>query len=573
MADPNIRKQVEAARAVTFHLLKGVKMIGMYRHNESKYGEYLQKAWESVNQYTEQFGPLSLRVDLTNFLLHKQELFTEDSPLPYKFFKDGIRQIVFRPGFSSAEMTTFTLIALSDPERGAEDLNVQLWRAQMPNFEYIMSEGFKMDEASEEEVQIEVDKVVDYLQKRLRTNSEDYLRFARVSEQDLDMQMNDVDQMRGVVITGVTATPDLKAKLQRDVDEEENQRLFPKLISAIFQVVETGVTDANLLGEMFTQLLDAMLLQEDFTIINQVVLKLRAMEQRAGADSSIGELLRSFTSKMGEEQRLNRIGEILKYAKLKSPPEVIKYLSSLKREAVFPLLDTLEVIELPENRTILCDVLVTFAKENPDPFVERLRGSEKPQVQRDMVYVLDRANHPDKLKFFGSALKTKNLALKLDVMAIIAKGRTGEARKLIAGLLEDETLQVRLQAARVLPEFDREKAYLDLMKIVKDKSFETKDPKEKEGLYAAIGSTGLAGAIGFFTQVLAQKASLFNKQKLIEEKNLAIAGLGGACTIQAAKLLQDFVNDKSQPQEVTQVARQHLARVKKQLFGNPDKEL
>ena len=126
MADPTVRKQVEAARAVTFHLLKGVKMIGMYRHNESKYGEYLQKAWEAINQYTEQHGPLSLRVDLTNFLLHKQELFTEDSPLPYKFFKDGIRQIVFRPGFSLEEMTTFTLIALSDPDRGAEDLNVQL---------------------------------------------------------------------------------------------------------------------------------------------------------------------------------------------------------------------------------------------------------------------------------------------------------------------------------------------------------------------------------------------------------------------------------------------------------------
>lgn len=573
MADPTLRKQVEAARTVTFHLLKGVKMIGMYRHNEGKYGEYLQKAWEAVDQYTEQFGPLSLRVDLTNFLLHKQELFTEESPLPYKFFKDGIRQIVFRPGFSLEEMTTFTLIALSDPDRGAEDLNVQLWRAQMPNFEYIMTEGFKMDEATEEEVQVEVDKVVDYLQRRLRTNSEDYLRFARVSEQDLDMQMNDVDQMRGVVITGVTATPELKARIQREVDEEENQRLFPKLISAIFQVVETGVTDAGLVGEMFTQLLDAMLLQEDFTIINQVVLKLRAMEQRAGADSSIGELLRAFTSKMAEEQRLSRIGEILKYSKLKNPPEVVKYLSSLKREAVLPLLDTLEVVELPENRLLLCDVLVTYAKENPDPFVERLRNSDKPQVERDMVYVLDRANHPDRLKFFASALKSRNLALRLEVMAIIAKGRTGEARKLIAGLLEDDTVQVRLQAARVLPEFDREKAYHDLMKVVKDKAFESKDAREKEGLYAAIGSTGLPGALGFFTSVLQQKAGLFNKQKVIEEKTLAIAGLGGACTIQAAKLLQDVVNDKAQPPEVTNAARQHLARVKKQLFGNPDKEL
>lgn len=572
MKDPAIRKQVEAARNVAYALLKGVKTIAMYRHNESKYGEYLQKAWEAVNQYTETFGPLNLRVEITNFQLLKQDVFTEENPIPYKFFKDGIRQIIFRPGFTIEEMTTFTMIALSDPERGADDINAQLWRAQMPNFEYIMVEGFKIEEMSEEEVQVEVDKIVDYLQRRLRTNSEDYVRFARLSEQDLEMKMDNIDQMRGVVITGVTATPDLKAKLQREIHEEENQRLFPKLISAVFQVVENGVTDAQLLGNMFSQLLDAMLLQEDFAIINQVVLKLRAMEQRAGADSSIGELLRNFVSQMGAEQRLNRIGDILKYAKLKNPPEVIRYLQSLSSESVHPLLATLEVIELPENRTLLLDVMVAFAKQNPDAFVEKLRNADKPQVQRDMVYVLDRSNHPDKLKFFSNALRTKNLALKLDVMAIIARGRTGEARKLIAGLLEDETMQVRLQAARVLPEFDREKAYIDLLRIVKDKTFEERTPQEKEGLYSALGSTGVMGAISYFSQVLSVKAGLFNKQKIVQDKQLALAGLGGACTIQTAKLLQDITEDKSQPPEVTQAARMHLARVRKQLFGSAEKE-
>ncbi len=570
--DPTVRKQVEQARQVAYHLLKGLKLIAMYRHNEAKFGEYLTKAWQALSEYTQAYGPLNLRVELTNFSLFKQDLFSEENPIPYKFFKDGIRQIIFRDGFTLEELTSFVMISLSDPDRGADDINAQLWRAQMPNFEYIMVEGFKIDEMSEEEVQVEVDKIVDYLQRRLRTNSEDFVRFARLSEEDLEMKMDNIDQMRGVVITGVTATPELKAKLQREVHEEENQRLFPKLISAVFQVVENGVTDADLLGEMFSQLLDAMLLQEDFAIINQVVLKLRAMEQRAGVNSSIGLLLTTFINRMGEEQRLNRIGEILKYAKLKNPPEVIKYLTNINADAIPSLLTTLEVIELAENRTLLCDVMVTFAKVNPDLFVEKLRTTDKPQVQRDMVYVLDRSNHPDKLKFFSNALKTKNLALKLEVMSIIARGRTGEARKLIASLLEDDTLQVRLQAARVLPEFDREKAYLDLLRLVKDKGFEEKSAQEKEGLYAALGSTGMPGAINFFATVLQQKSGLFNKQKIIADKVLAVAGLGGACTIQTAKLLQEFSEDKSQPPEVTQAARMHLARVRKSLFGSPDKE-
>lgn len=572
MSDPKIKAQVEAARGVGYHLLKGLKTIAMYRHNESKFSEYLTKAWQAIEGYTQIYGVLNLRVELTNFTVHKQDVFTEENPIPYKFFKDGIRQIMFRPGFSLEELTQFVMISLSDPDRGADDLNAQLWRAQMPNFEYIMVEGFKIDDMSEEEVQVEVDKIVDYLQKRLRTNSGDYIRFARLTEADLEIKLDNIDQMRGVVIQGVTATPDLKAKLQKDIHEEENQRLFPKLISAVFQVVENGVSDAQLLNEMFSQLLDAMLLQEDFAIVNQVVLKLRAMEQRAGPESAIAELLKTFIGRMGEEQRLARIGEILKYAKLKNPPEVVKYLSNVQPDAIDPLLNTLEVIELAENRTLLCDVMVNFARNNPDPFVDKMKNSEKPQMQRDMVYVLDRANHPDKLKFFANALKSKNLALKLDVMGIIARGRTGEARKLIASLLEDPTLQVRLQAARVLPEFDREKAYLDLLRIVKEKSFDEKSPQEREGLYIALGSTGVAGAVNYFATVLQTKAGLFNKQKIIDDKKLALAGLAGAGTIQTAKLLQEIAEDTSQPAEVTMQAKGYLARVRKQLFGSAEKE-
>ena len=82
----------------------------------------------------------------------------------------------------------------------------------------------------------------------------------------------------------------------------------------------------------------------------------------------------------------------------------------------------------------------------------------------------------------------------------------------------------------------------------------------------------MAGAVSFFATVLQQKAGLFNKQKMITEKQLAVAGLGGACTIQTAKLLQEVVEDKAQPAEVTSAAKMHLLRVRKSLFGNTEKE-
>ncbi len=567
MADPAVREKVEAARDFAFHLLKGIKQIGMYRHNEAKFPEFLARAHESINAYTEKHGPLSLKVEMQNFHLMGEALFTEDSPLPYKFYRDGIRQLIFRPELTVEELVTFTMISLSEPDRGAEDVLAQLWKAALEHIEYVVVEGFKMDGVGEEEVEVEVDKVVGYLYARLKTDSDDYLRFARVSMEDLDSKVEGVDQIRGLVVKGSYASDELKAKLQREIEEEENSRLFPKLVSAIFQVIEGGVDDASLLEEVFVQLLDAMLIQDDFGTINQMVLKLRAMSQRDSLGGSLERLLNLFTQKMGEEQRLMRVAESLKLVRPKNPADITRYLSVLDANSIFPLLSVLETIEIPENRLLLCDVLAPFAREMPDPFINRLE-SDRPQTIRDMVYILEKSQHPDRLKMFAKVLQSKNLAVKLEVLNIVARGRSGDARKLVTDALEDALPQIRMQAARLLPEFDREKAYVELVRLVRDPGFEKKSPEERTAIYAAIGSTGLPGALSMMSQVLAVKPSLLNKKKVLDDKLLAVAALASAGSIQSFKVLQGLVEDKSQPVEVLNAARKAMYQTRKALFGD-----
>ncbi len=563
---PEAREKVELAKTFAFHLLKGIKQIGMYRHNEARFPEFLGKALESISAYTEKYGPLSLKVEQQNLLLHNESLFTEDTPLPYKFFRDGIRQLIFRPGLQVEELVTFTLIALSEPERGAEDVLAQLWRASMEHVEYVVVEGFAMENASEEEVQVEVDKVVGYLYSRLQTNSDDYLRFARVSAEDLDSKLEGVEQIRGLVVGGRHASDDLKARLQAEVMEEENARLFPKLVSAVFQVVEGGVEDAALLEEIFVQLLDMLLIQDDFSTINQIVLKLRALSQREGGEA-LAKMLENFLHKMGEEQRLMRVGEALKTTRPKNPADVTRYLQVLGRDAILPLLTVLETVEVPENRGLLCDALAGFARELPEPFVARL-VSDRPQTVRDMVYILEKSNHPERIKMFAQVLKSPNLVVKLEVLNIIGRGRTGEARRMVVDALMDPISQVRMLAAKLLPEFDRDKAYADLVRVVRDASFDKKTPDERTALYAAIGSTGTPGALSMMQQLLAVKPSLLNKKRVMDDKLLAIHGLAGACSIQAYKMLQTVVEDKGQPLEVLTAARKAMYQTRKALFGD-----
>ena len=68
--------------------------------------------------------------------------------------------------------------------------------------------------------------------------------------------------------------------------------------------------------------------------------------------------------------------------------------------------------------------------------------------------------------------------------------------------------------------------------------------------------------------MLAAKPNLLNKNKVLHEKLLAVAGLTGAQSIQALKVLRAVVDDKTQPTEVLVAARKAIYQTKKALFGD-----
>jgi hypothetical protein len=108
---------------------------------------------------------------------------------------------------------------------------------------------------------------------------------------------------------------------------------------------------------------------------------------------------------------------------------------------------------------------------------------------------------------------------------------------------------------------------VDLMKVVRDSAFEKRSLEERTAIYAAIGSTNQPVAFSFFTQLLAAKPTLLNKKRVLDDKLLAIAGLAGAGTITGLKLLQQLVEDKTQPTEILVASRKAIYQVRRQLFG------
>jgi HEAT repeat protein len=511
-------------------------------------------------------------VEAESFTLHKQPLLPEDvsdDRLPYKFHKDGIRHLIFRQGVTQEEFLKFALITMTnydDVEHRGDDILSDLWGAGLEHIEHLVVEGFAFADLSEEDVQVEVDKIVSYLYHRLRSHSEDFLRFARLSADDLNIKMDAIDQIRGVVIQGQPVSEKLAQTIQADLRDDEGSRLLPKLVSVIFSLLED---DPNPLGfqEVFTQLLDAMLLQEDFSTINQMLVKLRALE-RLEARAEVAAQLKTFViSKMGETERLNRIVETLRLGPPKQPQDIQRYLSTLDAEAVIPLLEGLDTVELQQNRQLLCDALAVLGSQRPDPFVARL-GSDRSAMVRDMLYIIDKLDVPDKARLFEGALRNPNIAVRLEALSVIGKGRTESNRALLVAALNDGHHQMRISAARALVRFDRERGFQDIQRLIKTPEFQKREQEERLGIYGALGASEQPGALAIFQQMLQQKTGLFKKKGVVEDKLLAIAGLAECASIASYKLLQGETEDEGNDPEVLTAARKAMFKIKKQLFGD-----
>ena len=140
--------------------------------------------------------------------------------------------------------------------------------------------------------------------------------------------------------------------------------------------------------------------------------------------------------------------------------------------------------------------------------------------------------------------------------------------KLIAQALKDDNVQVRMLAARLLPEYDRDQAYLELLFHIRQRDFRKRTSEERAAFYTALGSTGIPAAVSLMQQMLAATPRLWNRRQVMDEKLLAVHGLAGVMSIQSYKALQQLSDDRSQPTEVLSTARRALAETRRALFGD-----
>jgi HEAT repeat protein len=570
--------QIHEVREVFQKLQKAMKQIALYRHNTERYAEYLKDTYEALNDYTNRHGSMSLKVAATAYIFSGVEVFTDesrDNNLCYPFYAHGIRMLIFNSGITSDELLRFLSLVMSstDPNhRTSEDFITRLWKAELNNIQYVVVEGFKViEDESADQVQMEVDQVVAYLYRQLQGNSDDIVRFARVSSDDLERKLDNVDQVRGAVITGETATAMDRERVQRQLVDEESTKLLPKMVLILFQVLELVTTEENTedVSEAFSQMLDAMLMSERFDVISQILDRFqRSLQKKHPAEvkARIQACRDRFILRMGEPQRINNIAQVFNQGTIKDPAGVRSYMMQLTAEALPPLLDALERVDVPNNRRLMCDVLVEIAKDNPKAVAQRLHHPSS-NVVKDMLYILDHIDPPGKLDMIAALLEHNNVVLRLETLNTLGRNPCDETWPHILKCLKGTDAQMRTAAVRVLHFFEPERSAREALRIATAEDFHKKDRLEQKTVMGALAQINHPKCQAHVQAVLAAKGSLFSRGKVEEQKLLLVEGLADYPAIPTFQMLAAISQDTNHSKEVQAAARNAALEMKGKILG------
>ncbi|MBI5494253.1 MAG: HEAT repeat domain-containing protein [Deltaproteobacteria bacterium] len=579
-------KEMDADQAAALHevkdifgkLAKALKQILLYRHNKERYGEYLQDTYSAFADYLQRRGQMMLRVQPTGYMMGGVDVYTDenrDNNLCYPFYAHGVRMIIINPGLTLDELIRFLNLIFSASDKGvrqSEDFVTRLWKAELQAIQYIVVEGFKaVEDEDAEEVQMEVDKVVAYLYRQLQSNTDDVARFARVDTADLDLKLQEVDQVRGNVIQGETATAADKDRIKRALHEEENQKLLPKMVVILFQLLELCTDQKNFedVAESFLQLLDAMLFSERFDVIQQILERFDVSKKknlREGVPELVQAAQDRFLLKMGEPQRLSALTQMFNAGPVKNLEGVRTYLMNLSSDALEPLLDCLERVEVANNRRVLCDVIAELAKTYPDRVANRLSHPSS-QVVKDMIYILDKIDPPNKLSLIAGLLEHSSVVLRLETINTLGRNPSDETLPYIIKCLKGNDPQMRAAAARVMPFFAPERAATELLHQAAAADFAKRPKDEQRALLSSICLVQHPRCQQYVANILGAKGNLLTRTKVDEAKMQIIEAMATVVSIPMLQQLAAIVQDATQSKELQLAARNAALEMRNKLMG------
>ncbi len=575
--------EVAHLRKAFMELKKGLKTIAFNRHRTADYLGYVQHAHAMLASFLDAHRQLEVKLEVSTYVVGDKPVFEDDGHeqnLIYPLWQVGIRLLVLKQGITPEELIKFfmTIVDFKKTDN-SQDLLTTLWKQDYDCVEWVVVSDFSLgddrdSDGAREDVEVEVEKVLSFLHDQLRSDTVDGIAFARVSVADLELKLTQLEQLRQTVVDKAVIAGDAIAQVQAQVHEDE-RHLLERICNILFDVMTLPATPSELddIQAALEQLLDGLILEGRFSTIDTLLAHCDALAMKPDLPQANREMARNCGDRlfmlMHEGQRVRAVGNALNTGRTKDLEGVKRYLLRLGPTATLLLIDTLDTLNAPGHRRMIADVIVEVGKQGVPVFAKRL-ASAPSNLAKDLLYIIDKIDPPNKLELFSPILSHENAVLRMEGLTTIGRNKNEKCFKIILEVMEKhEVPQMRAHAARIVAEYPPSLAEPALLGQVKNAAFEEKAEGEKRALIGALARVESDGARAWVRSQFSEKAKLFGGTKVDDRKLMAISALAAVPGMPTLQLLAEIAKNEAKlhSKDVVETARAAAIEMKNRLLG------
>jgi len=241
--DPS-EEELDEIRQLFNSLSKAVRAHQLYDENNPVYQRFVNGLQDEFGKLWEWLDRLAIQVEEERLLWTDQEVYRSDSradSLAFLFYKDGVREIVFKPGIENRELTR--LLSVIQRARNlrpeSDDLLTILWDEDLEFFDYqhvdVLAEGVELPTPGG-------GADTDVLQRAL--DEEKPAEEAEEAEEESAAEEGPGQSTAGQVNTEdfnptlYSLDPKELSQLRKEVEEEMNRDLRRAVLAALFDRLE-----------------------------------------------------------------------------------------------------------------------------------------------------------------------------------------------------------------------------------------------------------------------------------------------------------------------------------------------
>ncbi len=488
------------------------KSLRMYPANNPVYSKTIEDAFRRTDAFLLEYGDLELKFRQSEILLGEQVVYQsqdKEDNFAFFFFKDGVRELVFRRGLSSGELGEFLRAISFDFERDGEeeDIVTLLWERDFEHIKYVIDENFLLEDNVYEDQAIA------------------HAKGEGADEPELKRIYGEILKDEGGPLQPEVA-PVTKAdllELLKELERDSTSKL-PKLTGMLFDFFrDAGPSECAEPVDLMIEVFEYCIKKDDLR--SAVGLLSKASGPVAGAPDAalvkkeLGRLFEFASS----QKIVGMLGERLDTGEM-FEAVFEEYVRHLDKSAVPSFISILGELKTIEARKRIINALVFLGGKDIQALVKGL-SDPRWYVVRNIIYILRQIKDRSVIEYLVKTARHQDVRVRMEVLRAFGEFEGPGVLPALREALDDPEASIRMMAVRALGKLMSEPAKGIIVSRINGKGFIDLDFNEKKEYFEVLANWGGQETEEFLLRML-RTGSFFRKNKVAELRACAAYGLG-----------------------------------------------